>query len=147
MTATIAQRYAADDFSAEAEQHRYEHGGRVLNRQKVVRRFRGTGRCLIWHVIYGDSHAATENGRCTCCGAVEVDYTAKVETFERLLDLEAEVRGAKASLLFAPIGLPDHQHAIRRQALNNAQKQLFAAVDALTPDEGEAYGRYRIDHQ
>lgn len=82
MNATTAA-YATDDFSVEAEQYRYEHGGRVLNRRKVTRRFyNGDGsakeRCIIWHAVYGDTHAETRGGKCSDCGAIEADYTAEV---------------------------------------------------------------------
>lgn len=143
--------YALDDFSPAAEQYRYEHGGRVLNTGKVVRKFysRIDGseqkRCLPVHTPrYGDWHAETENGICTECGAREADYAAEgAEKFEHILDLEQAVRGAQAAITFRPIGTPDHIATAQQQNLRHARKNLSDTIDAMTAGDMAAYGPYR----
>lgn len=66
--------------------------------------------------------------------------------FEAILDLEAEVRGARASLTFAPSNLSDWAWQGRRDAFLAAQALLFEAIDNLTEDEGRAFGEYRKSH-
>jgi len=140
--------YAADDFSAEAEQYRYEHGQHVLNPRKVVRKFDKD--CAMWHGIYGDRHDRTENGVCVCCGAVEADYAseelppATVAKFERIMELELVTRGDMVSVQFAPNMLPDRAYADRVRHLEESRKELSEALDTLTPEEGKAFGRYRL---
>jgi hypothetical protein len=72
---------------------------------------------------------------------IEAERAAK---FEQILDLEHDLNGAKTSLLFAPSGLPDHLWWSRKRAVTRAQQALFAAVEALTPFEAAAFGKYRL---
>lgn len=101
-------------------------------------------------------HYWSPNNRCGGCGeakylpvATEVAVPEPVEaevvneTFEHLLDLEFDVRSAEASVVFAPMGLPLYLKDARYKELDKAKAALSAAVDALTPEEGAAYGPYR----
>lgn len=61
-------------------------------------------------------------------------------TFDRIIDMEDELRGAKASLYFA--ATLDDKDAMKR-AIRRAEGKLFAAIDALNLEEMVAYGEYR----
>lgn len=66
------------------------------------------------------------------------------ETFERLLDLEAEVRLLTVIVAFVPGGTADVSAAQKRANLDAAKVSLFDAVTDLTPEQARAYGEYRL---
>jgi hypothetical protein len=68
----------------------------------------------------------------------------QIEKFERILDLECEVRWAKASIIFRPSNVSDWAVSGQEKALKNAKAKLDAAIDALSLDELRAYGPYRL---
>lgn len=66
--------------------------------------------------------------------------------FEQIIVLEEKARGAKVSLLFAEPSLPDYLWHGRKANADKAMVALFAAVDALTPDQAARFGAYRANH-
>lgn len=64
-------------------------------------------------------------------------------SFETILDLEHEVRITKVSAVFAPSSFRLDQKTDRYSNAASAQARLFAALDALTPAEQVAFGKYR----
>jgi len=66
-----------------------------------------------------------------------------VDTFERILDLEFDLRMAKASISCRPMGISDWQATGQRDALIAARARYDAALDALSLDELRAFGPYR----
>lgn len=69
------------------------------------------------------------------------------ERFETIMDLEDDVQGCKASVTFAPTGLPMYLLEVRHEALKAARRGLMTAIDALTPAEMQEFGKYRIAHR
>jgi hypothetical protein len=70
----------------------------------------------------------------------------KIQKFEDLFDLEFQVRGAKASLALRPCGTPTWRLEQMHRSLRSAQAKLFAAIDALTVEEMDDYGIYRLQY-
>lgn len=62
--------------------------------------------------------------------------------FDRIIDLETEVRITKAQLAFATNVT---ERARIQVTLDRVQPKLFAAIDALTVAEQRAFGEYRAE--
>lgn len=60
--------------------------------------------------------------------------------FDRIIHLERQTRHLR---LTGFERLSDHQYAQRVTALRERKAELFAAIDALTPEELAAFGAYR----
>jgi len=54
------------------------------------------------------------------------------------------MRISRAIQVFAAAGLPDFRKAQQDESRTADEARLSAAVDALTPAEARAYGRYRL---
>lgn len=65
------------------------------------------------------------------------------ETFERLLDLEAEVRLLTVIGAFVPGGTAEVSAAAKAANLDAVRGSLFDALNDLTPEQALAYGKYR----
>lgn len=63
--------------------------------------------------------------------------------FDRILDLEAEVRIARTVAECQLAGVPTHRREQQATAAATAPAKLAAAIDALTPEELAAFGAYR----
>lgn len=68
------------------------------------------------------------------------------EKFERILDLEQEVKGARASVACQTAGVPLYRRQQMHDALERAKADLYAAIDGLTAEELSAFGEYRLQH-
>ena len=68
----------------------------------------------------------------------------KIDKFEHILDLEFEAKSARASVELQLAGVPLYLQEQRAQAARRAKDALYAALDALTPEEHAAYGPYRL---
>lgn len=60
--------------------------------------------------------------------------------FDRILHIERQARGLR---LTGFEQMSDHQYGQRVTALRERKAKLFAAIDALTPEELAAFGDYR----
>lgn len=65
------------------------------------------------------------------------------QRFDAILDLEKEVRIMHTVRAFRPAGLSTYVAERQDRSSSSAQARLFAAIDALTPDEAAEFGRYR----
>ena len=69
--------------------------------------------------------------------------TTQQAQFDRILDLEDEVRIATAVGAFRTAGESDHRSGQNLTSQQSAQKRLNEALDALTFDEMVEFGQYR----
>ncbi|RPE39788.1 hypothetical protein EDD90_2806 [Streptomyces sp. Ag109_O5-1] len=69
--------------------------------------------------------------------------TDNTAAFDRLIDLEFDAKGARASVELCPGNLPLHLKDARYRAYKAAQAALYAALDSLTPDQIREFGEYR----
>lgn len=89
------------------------------------------------------------NGRCTRCGFSEnapeapASDTDVNEKFESVWEAEMLVRSETAGAVFGDT--PIHRIDAAKRNLARAKADLFAMVEALTPEETTAYGEYRRD--
>ena len=86
---------------------------------------------------------AYRNGTCSGCEAVPVDDSA---AFERIMDLESEVRIMAAVQAFTVGGKSDYRKGQTATSLDSAKARLSGAVDALTMEQMKAFGEYRQSH-
>jgi hypothetical protein len=66
-----------------------------------------------------------------------------VAKFNAILDMEQEVRIATAVQAFRLAGVSDFRAGQQDTAAAAAQGRLYAALDALTPEEAVAFGVFR----
>lgn len=67
----------------------------------------------------------------------------EVEQFEEIWEAENLVCGEKASIACAKAGTPLFVKGRNATNLQRAKQRLFALIDALSPEQAKAYGRYR----
>jgi hypothetical protein len=65
------------------------------------------------------------------------------ERYEKIIDLEFEVKGAAASVTCQGAGVPLYRKSQAAAAYQRAKDALGAAIDALTAEELAEFGPYR----
>lgn len=65
--------------------------------------------------------------------------------FDQIIRLEDAVAIMETVIAFRPNGLSIHAKGQQDVGLAADRQRLYAAVDALTPDEMLAYGQYRAE--
>jgi hypothetical protein len=90
---------------------------------------------------YGSTHRFRREVRYV--ETVEETTDQQAERFEAIRDAEMEVQGAKAQLVCEMPSTPLYIKNAHLKAWRRAKANLSALVDALSPEDGKAYGEWR----
>lgn len=82
-----------------------------------------------------------DTGTCPRCGEVTVEVV-DVKAFDRLLQLELNLWARKTAVAMAPT---QKERGLAAEYLQSDRDALYAALDALTPEQAKAFGKYRAE--